>query len=133
MKKNKYIFCYFNLSYSPFEYCPTDQFAEENRIQSIDFLKIDTEGHDYDVLAGARQLLVSNRINVIQFEFNKMNVVSRIFFKDFFNLLENYRLFRMLKDGLIPIGHYRPGKCEFFAYQNIVAINAAHFDEFQAA
>ena len=102
-----------------------DQFAEENRIRSIDFLKIDTEGNEYDVLAGAHRLLAEGRINVIQFEFNKMNVVSRVFLKDFIGLLENYQLYRLLKDGLVPIGRYRPIKCEFFAYQNIVAIRSA--------
>lgn len=103
-----------------------DQFAAENNIRAIDFLKIDTEGHEYNVLAGARQLLAEARIKVIQFEFNKMNVVSRVFLKDFIDLLENYQLYRMLTDGLIPLGRYRPIKCEFFAYQNIIAIHKAY-------
>ncbi len=107
-----------------------DQFAEQNDIEFIDFLKIDTEGNEYDVLSGARHMLAGNRIKAIQFEFNKMNVVSRIFFKDFQALLVNYKLYRMLKDGLIPMGRYRPIKCEFFAHQNIVAINNAHLGAF---
>jgi FkbM family methyltransferase len=100
-----------------------DQFVEENNINFIDLLKIDTEGTEYDVLLGAGKLLKENRIRAIQFEFNKMNVYSRIFFRDFYVLLKNYRFYRMLKDGLVPIKKYKPITCELFAFQNIIAIN----------
>ncbi len=100
-----------------------DQFVEENNINFIDLLKVDTEGNEYDVLLGACKLLNENRIKVIQFEFNKMNVYSRIFFRDYYVLLKNYRFYRMLKDGLVPIRKYKPIACELFAFQNIIAIN----------
>jgi FkbM family methyltransferase len=45
------------------EYCST------NNIQNIDFLKIDTEGYDYKVLLGAKDLLNQNKIKHIQFEY----------------------------------------------------------------
>jgi len=51
-----------------------------------------------------------------------MNVYSRVFFRDFYELLVNYNFFRMLPDGLIFLGKYNPIFQEIFAYQNIVAI-----------
>tara|TARA_R110000868_G_scaffold293520_1_gene553986 strand:+ start:48 stop:731 length:684 start_codon:yes stop_codon:yes gene_type:complete len=44
-----------------------DQYCEENNITSIDFLKIDTEGYDFKVLAGAKDIL--NHTKYIQFEY----------------------------------------------------------------
>ncbi len=99
-----------------------DTFVAENDISQIDLLKIDTEGHELEVLKGASNLLRENRVRAIQFEFNEMNVVSGVFFRDFYQLLPNYKFYRMLRDGLSPLGSYSPLWCELFAFQNIVAL-----------
>jgi hypothetical protein len=102
-----------------------DTFATEHDIPLIHLLKIDTEGHELEVLKGSLKLLRENRIRAIQFEFNEMNVASRVFAKDFYDLLPNYRFYRMLRDGLVPLGCYSPLWCELFAFQNIVALPEA--------
>jgi FkbM family methyltransferase len=99
-----------------------DSFAKEHGIALIHLLKIDAEGHELEVLKGAANLLRENRIRAIQLEFNEMNVVSRVFFKDFHDLLPNYGLFRMLRDGLVALDPYSALRCELFAFQNIVAL-----------
>jgi FkbM family methyltransferase len=99
-----------------------DTFAADHGISVIHLLKIDAEGHELEVLKGAAVLLRDNRIKAIQFEFNEMNVVSRVFFKDFCDLLPNYRFYRMLRDGLVSLDPYSPLGCELFAFQNIVAM-----------
>ena len=40
-----------------------------HKIAQIDFLKIDTEGHDFRILLGAKDMLEQNRIKYIQFEY----------------------------------------------------------------
>lgn len=99
-----------------------DTFASAHGISVIDLLKIDTEGHELEVLKGARNLLRESRIRAIQFEFNEMNVVSRVFFKDFYDLLPNYKFYRLLRDGLVALDPYSALSCELFAFQNIVAL-----------
>ena len=89
----------------------------------IDFLKIDTEGAELMVLYGSRNLLKLNKIKLIQFEFNVMNVYSRVFLKDFFELLDNYDFYRLLPDGLVSIKSLNPWLYEIFAFHNILAIN----------
>jgi len=98
-----------------------DDFAIQQEINKIALLKIDTEGHEFEVLKGARSLLKSGRIEMIHLEFNEMNVVSRVFFKDIWDLLPNYDFYRMVPDGLVPIQKYSAIFCEIFAYQNLVA------------
>lgn len=99
-----------------------DTFATDNGISLIHLLKIDAEGHELEVLKGAGNLLREKRILAIQLEFNEMNVVSGVFFKDFCDLLPNYKFYRMLRNGLVALDPYSPLRCELFAFQNIVAL-----------
>jgi hypothetical protein len=60
---------------------------------------------------------------MVQLEFNEMNTVSRVFFRDFFTLLgDRYDIYRLLPGGLLPITKYRPLQCELFAYQNLLFV-----------
>jgi FkbM family methyltransferase len=103
--------------------CKTlDEMAAEMGLDRIGLLKIDTEGYELPVLKGARGLIAANVIDVIQFEFNEMNVVSRVFMKDFFALLPNYRIYRLLTDGVIEFEVYDPVFMEVFAFQNMACI-----------
>ncbi len=98
-----------------------DTFAETHKIDRIDFLKIDTEGHELEVLRGARGLLNAGKIRYVQFEFNKMNSASRVFLADFRALLTGHRLFRMLPSGPAPVD-LAPLTSEVFAFQNLLAV-----------
>ncbi|MBY3757575.1 FkbM family methyltransferase [Azospirillum formosense] len=101
---------------------PLDTVAADLEIERIDLLKVDTEGHELAVFQGGARLFAERKIDVIQFEFNEMNVMSRTFFRDFMEALADFRLFRLLPDGVIPIDDYRPTFLEVFAFQNIVAV-----------
>jgi FkbM family methyltransferase len=100
-----------------------DSFLSEQNIQKVNLLKIDGEGNEYSVLEGLKEALKKGMIEIIHFEFNEMNIFSRTFFKDFYDLLEDYKIFRMLPSHLLPLDTYSPIFCEIFAYQNIVAVH----------
>jgi FkbM family methyltransferase len=92
-------------------------------IRRIDLLKIDTEGHELAVLEGLGDLLRPEVVRALHVEFNEMNVVSRVFFKDFWDRLSpSYKLFRLVRGGVVPIRRYSPLACELFAFQNVVAV-----------
>jgi len=99
-----------------------DEFVEENKIVEISLLKIDTEGNELDVLLGAKKSLGKGLVNIIQFEFNSMNVISRTYLKDFINLLPDYKFYRLLPFELLPINNYNELNHELFGFQNIIAI-----------
>lgn len=99
-----------------------DAFVDENNISQVALLKIDVEGHEYEVLKGARAAISAGKISAIHFEYNEMNVASRVYFRDFWELLEGYTFYRLLPMGMYEIKNYTALMCEIFAYQNIVAI-----------
>jgi FkbM family methyltransferase len=106
--------------------CCLGEFAKSKNIQKIDLLKIDTEGNELNVLRGMSEFIQSAKIEAIHFEFNEMNVCSRTFFKDFWDMLPSYDFYRLLPPGKLKIERYSPFFCEIFAYQNIVAITKHH-------
>lgn len=79
-----------------------DIFCQDNNVDHIHLLKCDTEGHDAYVLAGANNLLKSERVDVVQFEYNHRWVYARSYLKDVFDIIEDlpYRLGRVCKDHI---------------------------------
>lgn len=98
-----------------------DLFCELESVHSIDFLKIDTEGGELNVLMGARKLLSERKIKVIQFEFGECDVFSRVFLKDFYTLLSEYNIHRLDTNRLVPLFDYDLAN-EIFRYQNLIAV-----------
>ena len=44
-----------------------DEFCKKNNIEKIDYLKIDTEGSNFDVILGATEMIKNKKIKYIQF------------------------------------------------------------------
>lgn len=88
-----------------------DNYCDRARIDKIDLLKMDVEGHELDVLRGAARLLEDRRIGAILFEFGGCNIDTRSFLQDYFYFFKKYspnRMFRITPSGyLSPLDSYR--------------------------
>jgi len=97
-----------------------DSFCEDHKIEHIHLLKLDVEGHELKVLEGTSKMLQSGSIDFIQFEFG-CNVDSRTYFQDFYYLLnDNYKIYRVLQDGLYQINQYKE-TYEIFVFTTYLA------------
>lgn len=80
------------------------------------------EGHEVDVLAGARQLIGSGTIDAVQFEFGGASIDTRRFLRDVVRELgPAYPIRRILPDGLsrpIPVDE----RDEIFVLHNYAAL-----------
>jgi FkbM family methyltransferase len=96
-----------------------DGYCAEHGIDSIDFLKLDVEGHELHVLRGAARALSAGRIGAVAFEYGGCNIDAHVLLKDIFELAAGwpYEFFRILPDGLRPVPAYRQA-LEDFRYSN---------------
>lgn len=63
-----------------------DAFLAQEGLAAVDFLKLDVEGAEHLVLQGFAQALAQRRIRFIQFEYGRVNVLTRFLLKDFYDL-----------------------------------------------
>ena len=81
------------LTVTGFDYCAI------HGINEIDFLKIDTEGHDYDVLEGFKSKKFNAKI--IQFEYGYTSVLTKNLLVDFYRMLQyHYVIGRLTPEGV---------------------------------
>ena len=105
-----------------FQLTTLDLFCKQEGISNIDFLKIDTEGNELNVLKGAKRMLLSGKIKIIQFEFGECDIFSRVFLRDIYAILTNYNIYRLDSTRLIPLFNYSSTN-EIFRFQNLVAVS----------
>ena len=93
---------------------------------NICLLKIDTEGHEQEVLLGSRSLIENRRPPAILIEFNEMNVISGTHYHRLRSIIGvTYDAYRLLPGGqLLPLKNLPPLLTEIYAYQNIVFIRS---------
>jgi FkbM family methyltransferase len=91
-----------------------DDFSKANNIPSINFLKIDAEGFDLNVLEGASEMLTRQAIDIFTFEFASGWTASKRYLweVDAFLKEKPYRLFRLFNGFLCPfIYHHDVDSC----------------------
>lgn len=100
-----------------------DNFVKDQAISKIDFLKIDTEGSELNVLMGAQQSLAQGRIRQIQFEYGGTYKDAKITLRQVYTLLRKngFKIFRIASDKLIPISSWNEA-LENYRYSNYLAI-----------
>ena len=98
-----------------------DKYWDKNNA-TIDYVKIDVEGHELEVLEGFGKLL--SKTKLIQFEFGGGNIDTRTYFQDFwyFFLERNFIIYRITPRGFLRISAYKE-KYENFQTTNYIALN----------
>ena len=102
-----------------------DEYCYQKAIQSIDFLKLDIEGHEFAALQGARSALNDGCVRMVQFEYGGTYIDSSVLLRDVWDYLAGfpagYRMFKITAGGLLPFPKYRQ-ELETFQYSNWLAM-----------
>jgi len=79
---------------------------ELSTLEYIDFIKIDVEGHEMEVLEGFGPRI--HDVHLIQFEFGGCNIDTKSYFKDFWRFFESceFTLYRISPYGPMQLHHY---------------------------
>ena len=97
-----------------------NDYVINKKIQNIDFLKIDTEGYELEVLQGFEDFLIN--IKIIQFEYGGTFLDNNIKLIDVIKYLESkgfYNFSYLTNNGPILITDFK----DHYQYCNIVCIN----------
>ena len=99
-----------------------DLYCEANAIKKIDLLKIDAEGHDFEVIAGASEMLARQAVRILQFEYNQRWIGSRNYLRDVFSYLtpKGYAIGK-LTDQQVEFYPYWKWELETYTEGNYVA------------
>jgi FkbM family methyltransferase len=67
-----------------------DEFLAREGLSHVDFVKLDVEGAEHLVLEGLADALGARRIRMLQFEYGRVNILTRFLLRDFVELFESY-------------------------------------------
>lgn len=104
-----------------------DTFCREQKVEAIDFLKIDVEGAEYRVLKGASSLLERGKISCIQFEYGAFSIQTRFLLKDYHELLSSSFFIGKVFPNYISFGEY-DWTAEDFRFCNYICVSKSRPD-----
>lgn len=87
-----------------------DRYCAAKGVETIDFLKVDVEGFEPQVLRGFNGMLDRGRIAVIQFEYGYINIDTHFLLKDFYDYLSQFNM---------TIGKIYPDYVDFRPYRHV--------------
>jgi len=103
-----------------------DEVIDSLKIDAVDFMKMDIEGHELHALRGAKRALAAGKIGALSFEFGCGNINSRTFFRDFWELVTGagFTLWRITPCGKeIEIAEYYEDQEYFRGATNYIAVS----------
>jgi FkbM family methyltransferase len=100
-----------------------DSLLESLQLDYVDFVKIDAEGYDGRILAGAAGALEGQRLGIVQFEYNRSWALAGSTLGHVLDRLSRagYQTFSLRPASLGNIDYAWCG--EFFSYANFVAVS----------
>ena len=104
-----------------------DAFCQDNKINMIDYLKIDVEGAEHRVLKGAHGLLAGDKIACIQFEYGAFSIQTRYLLKDYYALLSKNFVIGKIFPNYVAFGDY-DWTTEDFRFSNYLCTSRSRPD-----
>jgi FkbM family methyltransferase len=112
-----------------------DLYCKSNKIEKIDLLKIDAEGHDYEVIAGAVEMLDRQAVRILQFEYNFRWIGCRNYLRDVFTFLvpKGYVIGKLVGRSSIQFYPHWQWELETWAEGNYIACRKSDLQHFHSS
>jgi hypothetical protein len=106
-----------------------DRICAERGYAYVDFVKVDTEGNDFNVIVGARGLLDKQAIGILQFEYNWRWIAFGHSLFEVFKFLEGreYVLGRLTQTGIEVYDVWHP-ELDRYIETNYVLVHRDRLD-----
>lgn len=100
-----------------------DNYIAQHAIQKIDYLKVDVEGNEMQVLKGAETSISKKMIKNIQFEYGGTFQDANSTLKEVFDfLLPFYTIYKIVDDGSMLVNETFTSDMEDYKYSNFIGI-----------
>jgi len=100
-----------------------DTLVKKHNLNNVDFVKIDTEGHELEVLKGMQGLLRTASPKYLQIEFGGAHLKRGHTIYHFQQLLPGYQLYRLMSHGMVRVNP-SDAMDNFFMFSNVIAVHA---------
>jgi FkbM family methyltransferase len=91
------------------------KYIESRNINHVDFMKVDVEGLEYEVIKGAENFL--NEIDIVQFEYGERYPIAKKTLKMMYDLFPDRYIYHIEMDKINLAPYYG----EYFMYSNYLA------------
>lgn len=107
-----------------------NNFLNNDRFDNIDFIKIDTEGHEFKVIEGGLDFIKKNNVKIIHIEFNWHHLFTNNTIYQFSEILDNYVVTQMnLIDGKLILKDKNHFFSNLFQLSNFIFVEKNFFEE----
>ena len=108
-----------------------DAWCKQEDLDSLHYVKIDTEGHDLEVLYGATRMLESQKIEMLQFEYNQRWIEAGHFLREAYEFFgtHGYAMGKITRMGIEFYGTW-DFDLETFHEGNYIALKHEHASAF---
>lgn len=105
-----------------------DGYIERHGIDHVDMIKLDVEGAESLVLKGLAKIISEGRVDVVQFEYGQVSILTKYLLQDFYNFftVQGYRVGKIYPD-YVEFRDYA-FEHEDFRGSNYVAVRADRSD-----
>lgn len=108
-----------------------DNYIDDKKFQNIDFIKIDTEGHEIKVLKGGINFIRKNKIKVLQVEFNIYHLFNGQTTIELSKLLDGYILTQLNPiNGKLKVVNPKNFLSNIYLLTNFVFIEKNYFTKY---
>lgn len=104
-----------------------DGYVADLRIEAVDFLKIDVEGAEYQVLEGLKDGLSQAKVHCLQFEYCPFAIQTKFLLADFYSLLAEKYWIGKVYPNYVEFRDYE-WPMEVFEYANYCAVSKSRPD-----
>nr|VFJ72320.1 MAG: methyltransferase, FkbM family [Candidatus Kentron sp. FM]VFJ72650.1 MAG: methyltransferase, FkbM family [Candidatus Kentron sp. FM]VFK19778.1 MAG: methyltransferase, FkbM family [Candidatus Kentron sp. FM] len=98
-----------------------DFFLNVEKVDRIDFIKIDTEGFEFEVIQGAKEIIARFAPKLIQIEYNWHHLFTEKSLYAFSKVMRGYDVFQLLPDGWVERDPKHPAS-NIYEFSNFVFV-----------
>lgn len=99
-----------------------DAIIEDLDVQYVDYLKIDVEGAEQEVLKSAKNSFQTGRVGIVQVEITERTIMNGLSVARMIEAFPAHKCFQLLPHAIVPILGHGDIRTKIMQYNNIIMV-----------